>query len=63
MESLAASVAGGIGPEVMAQRVLDAIVENRFYILSDEAWRKSADIRLDDIREGRNPTFAPPIDA
>ena len=63
MDSLAASVAGGIGPEVMAQRVLDAIKEDRFYILSDEAWRRSADIRLDDIREGRNPTFAPPIDA
>lgn len=63
MDSLAASVAAGIGPEVMAQRVLDAIREERFYILSDEAWRRSADTRLDDIRAGRNPTFAPPIEA
>lgn len=61
MDSLAASVTGGIGPEVMAQRVLDAIREERFYILSDEVWRESANIRLDDLREGRNPTFAPPI--
>lgn len=63
MDSLAASVAAGIGPEVMAQRVLDAIRAERFYILSDEAWRRSADTRLDDIRAGRNPTFAPPIEA
>ena len=61
MGALADSVAGGIGPEVMAQRVFDAMVEGRFYILSDETWRNSANIRLDDIREGRNPTFAPPI--
>ena len=61
MGALADSVAGGIGPEVMAQRVFDAMSEGRFYILSDEAWRKSANIRLDDVREARNPTFAPPI--
>jgi hypothetical protein len=45
----------------MAQRVFDAIVAERFYILSDEAWRETAHIRLDDIRLGRNPTFAPPV--
>ncbi|MCR9106816.1 MAG: SDR family NAD(P)-dependent oxidoreductase [Gammaproteobacteria bacterium] len=60
-QALADSVAGGIGPEVMAQRVYEAIVEQRFYILSDEAWRASANVRLDDVRQGRNPTFAPPI--
>jgi short-subunit dehydrogenase len=53
----------GISPDIMAARVLDAIREERFYILSDEAWRESANIRLDDIRQGRNPTFAPPINA
>ncbi|TDG13428.1 SDR family NAD(P)-dependent oxidoreductase [Seongchinamella unica] len=61
MESLAASVAGGLGPEIMAQRVLQAIRNEQFYILSEEAWRESANLRLDDIREGRNPTFAPPL--
>lgn len=61
MQALADSTAGGLGPEVMAQRVYDAIVEGRFYILSDELWRDSANVRLDDIRAGRNPTFAPPI--
>jgi|AntAceMinimDraft_11_1070367.scaffolds.fasta_scaffold00741_12 NAD(P)-dependent dehydrogenase (short-subunit alcohol dehydrogenase family) len=60
-QALTDSVAGGIGPDVMAQRVFDAIVDERFYILSDEAWRESANVRLEDIRLGRNPTFAPPI--
>lgn len=61
MDSLTASVESGIGPEVMAQRVLDAICQEQFYILSVDAWRDSANVRLDDVREGRNPTFAPPI--
>ena len=45
----------------MAQRVLDGIRDGRFYLISDEEWRQAANTRLDDIREGRNPTFAPPI--
>ncbi|MCB1703225.1 MAG: SDR family NAD(P)-dependent oxidoreductase [Halioglobus sp.] len=60
-QALADSVAGGIGPEVMAQRVFDAIVEERFYILSDEAWRNAANVRLEDVRLGRNPTLTPPF--
>ena len=62
-QALADSVAAGIGPEVMAQRVVDAIVAGQFYILSDDAWREAANIRLEDVRLGRNPTFAPPINA
>jgi NAD(P)-dependent dehydrogenase (short-subunit alcohol dehydrogenase family) len=61
-QALAESVAGGIGPDVMAQRVFDAIVEEQFYILSDEAWRQSANVRLEDVRLARNPTFAPPVE-
>jgi NAD(P)-dependent dehydrogenase (short-subunit alcohol dehydrogenase family) len=60
-QALADSVAVGLGPQVMAQRVFDAIVAERFYILSEEAWREAAHVRLDDIRLGRNPTFAPPV--
>ncbi len=61
-EAIAESVAVGIGPEVMAQRVFDGIVAERFYLLSEEAWRETAHTRLDDIRLARNPTFAPPVD-
>jgi NAD(P)-dependent dehydrogenase (short-subunit alcohol dehydrogenase family) len=60
-QALEDSVSSGLGPEVMAQRVYDAIVAERFYILSEDAWRETAHIRLDDIRLGRNPTFAPPV--
>ena len=60
-QALNDSVSAGIGPEVMAQRVLEGIIEERFYLFSDEAWRRAANVRLDDVREARNPTFAPPI--
>jgi NAD(P)-dependent dehydrogenase (short-subunit alcohol dehydrogenase family) len=61
-QALADSVSDGIAPEVMAQRVFDGIVNERFYLMSEEAWRDAAHTRLDDIRAGRNPTFAPPVD-
>jgi NAD(P)-dependent dehydrogenase (short-subunit alcohol dehydrogenase family) len=60
-EALQDTVTAGIAPQVMAQRVLDGIKEERFYLLSDELWRETANIRLEDVRLGRNPTFAPPI--
>lgn len=51
---------GGLDPSVMADRVYDAIREDRFYILAEDAWRDACNQRLDDIRLGRNPTFTPP---
>ncbi|MEM0954892.1 MAG: SDR family NAD(P)-dependent oxidoreductase [Pseudomonadota bacterium] len=61
MDALADTTAKGIGPEVMARRVLEGIKTGRFYLLSNEEWWQSACVRLEDIREGRNPTFSPPI--
>jgi len=52
---------GGLSPSVMADRVFDAIQQDRFYILSDEGWRKACNTRLEDIRLGRNPTFSVPM--
>jgi NAD(P)-dependent dehydrogenase (short-subunit alcohol dehydrogenase family) len=61
MQALTDSVAAGMGPEVIAQRVLEAIREERFYILSkEEAWSKAVNTRLDDVREGHNPRFVLP---
>ncbi|MDP6979495.1 MAG: SDR family NAD(P)-dependent oxidoreductase [Myxococcota bacterium] len=51
---------GGLAPSVMADRVYDAIVADRFYIIAEDAWRDACNQRLEDIRLGRNPTFAPP---
>lgn len=47
-------------PDVIADRVIDAIRENRFYILSNDGWRDACNARLEDIRLRRNPTFAVP---
>lgn len=60
--AIKAAVAGGIPTSVIADRVLRAVREDRFYVLSDaDAWRRSCESRLDDIRLGRNPTFTPPV--
>jgi len=60
--AIRAAVAGGIPTQVIADRVLRAVKEDRFYILSDgEAWRRACDTRLEDVRLARNPTFAPPV--
>ena len=53
-------MAGGTSPSVIAGRVVAAIRDNRFYVLSEDAWRQSCDTRLDDIRLARNPTFVLP---
>ncbi len=49
----------GAAPTVLADRALDAVRENRFYVLSPEGggWRRACEIRLDDIRNERNPTY------
>ena len=60
--AIKAAVAGGIPTSVIADRVLRAIKEDRFYVLSDDAaWRRSSESRLEDIRLVRNPTFVPPV--
>ena len=51
----------GVSPDIIAERVLRGIEEERFYILSDDDWRRAANLRMDDIREGRNPSFDPPV--
>ena len=51
----------GLPPAAMADRVVDAIHAKRFYILAEDRWRDCCNQRLDDIRNGANPTFAPPV--
>ncbi len=49
-------------PRILAERILQAIKDEQFYVLPDpsDPWRKTAEVRLQDIHESRNPTFAPP---
>jgi short-subunit dehydrogenase len=62
--ALTESCQGGITAEEMADQALRAIAEDRFYILPEGGdsyrWKKLADLRLDDIRLGRDPTFIDP---
>ena len=59
-QAIIQGVARGTPPAKIANRVLDAIREQRFYVLSDDGWRRSSEVRSEDIRLGRNPTLAPP---
>ena len=51
---------GGLDPSEMADRVVRAILANRFYILSAEGgnWRKSCESRLEDVRMEQNPRLS-----
>jgi NAD(P)-dependent dehydrogenase (short-subunit alcohol dehydrogenase family) len=60
IQALEDGIKEGLDPSVMADRVVQAIQEDRFYILAEDQWMDACLVRLDDIREGRNPTFSPP---
>ena len=58
--ALEKSIEQGVAPEAIAERVLRAVRERRFYVLAEGDWRRAAELRLDDVRQARNPTLAPP---
>ncbi|MFK8047837.1 MAG: SDR family NAD(P)-dependent oxidoreductase [Halioglobus sp.] len=62
MTAITDATADSLPPRVLADRVLQAINDNVFYILppGDNTWRDTANTRLEDIRLVRNPSFAPP---
>ncbi len=49
-------VQGGIAPEQVAERVLDAVRTNTFYILTHPELRGALQARFDDILDGRPPS-------
>ena len=60
--AIAASIPTGLDPVALADRTLEAMRENRFYVLAEEGnpWRVACDTRLEDIRLARNPSQAVP---
>ncbi|MEZ5573861.1 MAG: hypothetical protein R3E64_17880 [Halioglobus sp.] len=62
MTAITEATAGSLAPRVLADRVLQAMKDQVFYVLppSENPWRETANTRLDDLRLTRNPTFAPP---
>lgn len=60
LDALATTTDAGLAPGIMADRVERAIREDRFYVLGEDDWRRCCEVRLEDIRLGRNPTFTVP---
>lgn len=62
MTAITDATADSLAPRALAERVLQGIRDNTFYLLppADNPWRATADSRLEDIRLARNPSFAPP---
>ena len=60
--AIEAAIPTGADPTVLADRAIEAMRENRFYVLAPEgnSWRDACDVRLEDIRLARNPTNALP---
>ena len=56
-QAISEGIAGGIEPDVMAERVLQGIKDKKFYLLPQDGWKKAAVIRQDEIRQESNPTF------
>jgi NAD(P)-dependent dehydrogenase (short-subunit alcohol dehydrogenase family) len=56
-KALRAGVQTGIPPERIADRALEAVRNDRFYVLcpEEDPWRDACNARLDDIRHARNP--------
>jgi NADP-dependent 3-hydroxy acid dehydrogenase YdfG len=59
-DAIVTTTAAGKSPRILAERVLQGIRDQQFYLLSDDAWRDCANARLDDIRDGVNPRLLPP---
>ena len=53
-------VAAGIKPSEVAEMVLEAVRDDRFYILTHPRFKKLIRVRMENILEGRTPRFEPP---
>lgn len=58
-QAFRAMLAGGLAPGDVAAAVLDAILAERFYVITHEETKERVRLRLEDIIEGRNPTLQP----
>ncbi|HVW25781.1 MAG TPA: SDR family NAD(P)-dependent oxidoreductase [Polyangiaceae bacterium] len=53
-------VAAGIKPAEVAEMVLEAVRDDRFYILTHPRFKKLIRVRMENILDGRTPRFEPP---
>ncbi len=62
-QATAEGTATGLDPSIMAERIVRAVREDRFYILAEDGWRESCNVRLREILAADNPTLHVPEDA
>jgi NAD(P)-dependent dehydrogenase (short-subunit alcohol dehydrogenase family) len=55
-----AAVEAGMPPEVVAEKVLQAVIEEKFWILTHSKTKKLVEKRMTGILENQNPQFEPP---
>jgi short-subunit dehydrogenase len=58
-QAFRALLSTGLPPEQVAGAVVDAIRDERFYIITHEDTKARVSARLDDMTSGRNPTLQP----
>lgn len=58
-QAFRAMLASGLAPADVAAAVLDAIRDERFYVITHEETKERVRARMEDIIEGRNPTLQP----
>jgi NAD(P)-dependent dehydrogenase (short-subunit alcohol dehydrogenase family) len=58
-EMMRSAIAGGIAPDEVAGRVVEAIKEERFYIFTHPKMLGAVKKRSEEILAGKNPTFDP----
>ncbi|HEY5625131.1 MAG TPA: hypothetical protein VIT93_01445, partial [Dehalococcoidia bacterium] len=62
-QAVRALVAGGTNASVIADRVVDAIREERLYVLPHQEWKEQVRTRMEGIIDERNPSTEPAIQA
>jgi NAD(P)-dependent dehydrogenase (short-subunit alcohol dehydrogenase family) len=54
-------IQAGMPPQQVSDIVFQAIRDERFYILTHPEWKEAIRVRMEDILQGRNPTFIPAL--
>jgi hypothetical protein len=54
-------LAAGLPPATLAERVFEAVRDDRFYILTHPEMKALIRTRMEDILEERAPTFRSPV--
>ena len=62
-EALRATMPNAMPPSEVADLVVDAIRNNRFYVLPHQTWKPMIETRMQDILEERDPTLTQPPDS